>query len=193
MGDKLTKYFYHGSGQGGIRRLEARSLLHGTEERVVYLTDSLPYALFYLWDEGHVGFSCKHVTSWVKDSTVYYEEQFPGQLKAFYQGAGGYLYRIAMEDGYCPVEGRETMYYVATAQDVEKTEYISDVYAEILRQEALGTVRILRFEEQTEERKAWLTEMVAEGIRRANYYAEDPERAEFMKRYFPASWQIATA
>ena len=185
------KYFYHGSGQSGIPCLEARSRLHGTEESVVYLTDSLPYALFYLWDESHVGFSCKHITAWVKDGVVHYEEQFPDQLAAFYKGAVGYLYRIAMEDGYYPVDGRETMFYASTKQEIEKVDCIADVYAEILRQEALGAIKILRYNEQTEERKAWLTGMVAEGIRRANYYAEDLLRAEFMKTYFPTAWELA--
>ncbi|MBQ9121084.1 MAG: hypothetical protein IJY12_01825, partial [Clostridia bacterium] len=123
--------------------------------------------------------------------TVYYEEQFSGQLEAFYKGASGYLYRMAMEAGYFPVEGRETMFYASEGQDIEQVTRIADVYTEILRQEALGKIKILRYDEQTEERRTWLTEMVAEGIRRANYYTDDKIRAEFMQSYFPDAWERA--
>ena len=73
---------YHGSAAKGIRTLEAGSLLHGTGQRVVYLTDSLAYALFYLWDEAHVGWPQKHVTAWVEAGLAQYEEQFAGQPEA---------------------------------------------------------------------------------------------------------------
>ena len=58
------KYFYHGSNIPGITQLEARSILHNTEEKVVYLTDCLPYALFYIWDTEHNGYSGKQKMAW---------------------------------------------------------------------------------------------------------------------------------
>ena len=94
-GENIVKCNYHGSCTPGIMLLEARSRLHNTEEKVVYLTDNIPYALFYLWDEEHNGWSVKHVTGWTKNDIAHYEEQFPDQLKTFYQGVSGYLYCIS--------------------------------------------------------------------------------------------------
>ena len=88
------KYYYHGSCTPGIVQLETRSKLHNTEENVVYLTDNIPYALFYLWDAEHNECSFKHVPGWTKNDIAYYEEQSPDQLKVFYQGVSGYLYCV---------------------------------------------------------------------------------------------------
>ena len=89
------KYFYHGSICAGIEQLDARSRLHNTGEKVVYLTDNIPYALFYIWDEQRNEYSGKYVTGWMRDGVAWYEEQFPEQLKTFYKGVSGYLYCIA--------------------------------------------------------------------------------------------------
>ncbi len=57
-------YFYHGSIVSGIRKLEPFSVLHGFDTRVVYLTDNIPYSLFYIWDKEHNHYEGKHVTAW---------------------------------------------------------------------------------------------------------------------------------
>ncbi len=85
-------YLYHGSIISGIKYIKPNSRLHGSDKEVVYLTDNIPYALFYIWDKEHNHYSGKHVTAWIKDGTAYYEEQFPNQLKTFYKGVSGYLY-----------------------------------------------------------------------------------------------------
>lgn len=46
-------YLYHGTHTGGIKVLEPRSILHGTNESVVYLTGNRVYGLFYIWDREH--------------------------------------------------------------------------------------------------------------------------------------------
>ena len=38
-------YLYHGTHTGGIKVLEPRSILHGTNESVVYLTGNRVYGL----------------------------------------------------------------------------------------------------------------------------------------------------
>ena len=90
----MSKRYYHGSAAADIQALEPRSLLHGTADRVVYLTDHVTYALLYIWDEQHNGRAGKYVTGWIKDGVACYEEQFPNQLQTFYQGVQGYLYTV---------------------------------------------------------------------------------------------------
>ena len=129
-------YLYHGSAVPGITALEARSTLHGTDKQIVYLTDSIPYALLYIWDGARSGSPVKHVTAWVEGGAARYEEQFPHQLERFYQGVSGWLYR-APKDAAQPVDGREGLFYVDGGTPVEG-EYIPDVYGELLRHDAAG-------------------------------------------------------
>lgn len=185
------KYFYHGSENSGITELQARSKLHGTQEKVVYFTDNIPYALFYLWDEKHVGYGCKHITGWLKNGTAYYEEQFPNQLKAFYQGASGYLYGVGQSPRVKAVENRESLFYCPGNILVEKVEPVADVYQALMKQEAKGALVVLRYAEQTEQRRKELTDLIAEFILREQFFEQDTQRREFFRTYFQAAWKNA--
>ncbi len=55
-------YFYHGSISSNITELKALSLLHDENKKVLYLTDNIPYALFYIWDGKHNNYDRKFVT-----------------------------------------------------------------------------------------------------------------------------------
>ena len=186
----LIKY-YHGTCTSGITQLEARSLLHNTGEKVVYLTDNIPYALLYLWDEEHNGCSAKHVTGWTKNDTAYYEEQFPDQLKYFYQGVSGYLYCISDSVDIKAVENRANMFYCTMDATVAKTIYIPDVYEELLKYEAEGKFVVLRYNEQSAERQNELIDFMAKGIINAKFFAGNEQKQAFMKKYFPKSWEKA--
>lgn len=105
------KGLYHGSNISNIKKLKANSKLHGTDDFVAYATTNIPYALFFIWDEAITGYSGKHVTGWIKNGIAFYEEQFPNQLKAFYQGATGFLYRLEETEELKKVTNREDMYY----------------------------------------------------------------------------------
>ena len=172
-------------------QLEARSRLHNSAEKVVYLTDNIPYALLYLWDEDHNGCSVKHVTGWTKNNTAYYEEQFPDQLKTFYQGVSGYLYCISDSADIKAVANRTNMFYCTTAAAVAKTICIPDVYEELLKYEAEGTFVVLRYNEQSAERQNELVDFIAKGIIHEKFYAENEQKQTFMKKHFPKSWEKA--
>ena len=187
----MTDILYHGSIIPGIINLEARSRLHATEQMVAYLTDSIPYALFYIWDAAHTGYSSKYVTGGFRDGLVFYEEQFPDQLRTFYQGVSGYLYRISASEAVHPVEHRDGLYYHIENAPVAETIFIPDVYAELLKYEAAGQLKVLRFSEQTDVRKAELTSMIAEYIRKNNFFDGGEEQRQFMQKYFPAAWRQA--
>ncbi len=184
------EYLYHGSAVQGIESLRASSALHGTGERVVYLTDSVPYALFYIWDEKHTGFQYKHITAWLEDGLAQYEEQFAGQLAAFYQGAAGWLYRVERTPEMRPVEGREGLFSVLEDTSVADAEYIPDVYAALLEQEVQGKAKIWRFSERSPEKQKELTGMVAQAIAQNSFYP-GKEEAAFFQRFFPDAWQAA--
>lgn len=190
-GDSALPYFYHGSIHSGITQLEARSKLHNTEETVVYLTDCLPYALFYIWDAEHNAYSGKYVTSWVNGGIAYYEEQFPDQLKTFYQGVSGNLYCVEARPDIQGVEGRNHLYSCSTGLPVSKVIQIPDVYEALLKSEAEGTVTVLRYRDQSSQRQTELTHLIARAILRANFYQDDPQQQAFMQRHFAPAWKIA--
>ena len=185
------KCYYHGSCTPGIIQLETRSKLHHTSEKVVYLTDNIPYALFYLWDEEHNDCSVKHVTGWTKNDIAYYEEQFPDQLKNFYQGVSGYLYCISDSASIKAVENRTNMFYCTTDATVAETIYIPDVYEELLKYEAEGKFVVLRYNEQSPERQSELVDLIVQGIIRAEFYAGNEQMQDFMKKHFLNSWKKA--
>lgn len=186
-----TKLYVHGSNIPGITTLEPRSRLHGTGEPVLYLTDNIPYALFYLWDAQHTGCDVKHVTGWLHDGQAWYEEQFPNQLQAFYEGVSGYLYTVEDSAAIHPVEGRESLYYTATPLTVAKAVHIPDVYAALCAYEKQGTLHVRRYLDQTAQRQQELTGLITQALVQANFYEDNPSQQAFMRRYFGASWALA--
>lgn len=186
------KCFYHGSIVSGIRRLEPFSLLHGSDKRVVYLTDNIPYSLFYIWDKEHNHYGGKHVTAWIKNGVAHYEEQFPEQLKTFYSGVSGYLYTVPYSSVISQMEGRERLFYSTEALETETEEYVPDVYNELIKYETRGELKVRRFNEQSEERKNELVDMIAHVIMKNGYIkTPDKEEAEFYGRYFAEAWERA--
>lgn len=182
--------YYHGSITSGITALEPRSLLHGSGERVVYLTDSLPYALFYIWDEAHNHAREKYVTGGIRDGIAFYEEQFPHQLEAFYRGVSGYVYHMDTARAHI-LPNRPRLFYASEAVAVTGQTFIPDVYDALLANESAGELRILRYTEQSLSRQNELTDMIAAYIRQQQFFMQNEEQRAFMQRYFAAAWALA--
>ena len=181
---------YHGSVTAGIRELQPVSPLHGdTEKKVVYLTGSAAYALFYIWDAQHNKKAGKHVTCLLQNGVVYYEEQFDGQLRAFYQGVSGWLYRAEGTEDFFPVQDRESMWASRKPVPLCRAEFIPDVYEAILLCVKEGYVVVTQM---PSDMRAQLRQHLAELILQ-NGWLKDPECEEacFYRTYFPASWQDA--
>lgn len=183
---------YHGSFIPNIKTLQANSRLHNTDSKVLYLTDNIPYSLFYVWDGEHNRCSSKHVTGWLKNGTAFYEEQFSCQLETFYKGVAGYLYSVSMSDEVQLMNGRDDLYYCLSDMAVEESTFIPDVYEELIKYEKTGELEIRRFNKQSEERQNELTELIAQTIIRENFFENSPkEKREFYKSFFVKSWELA--
>lgn len=183
-------YLYHGSVVSGIKEIKPLSVLHGSDKRVVYLTDNIPYALFYIWDKERNHCEGKHVTAWIKDGTSFYEEQFPDQMKIFYGGVSGYLYACPFTPDIMAVENREHMYYSTENTETERVDCIPDVYGELIKYEALGELKVRRYNEQSEQRQNELTDLIAAAIIKENAF-NDKAKSEFYKRFFDKAWEKA--
>ncbi len=186
----MTDYLYHGSAVKGIDALRSGSILHGTERQVVYLTDNIPYALLYIWDLARTNYSYRHVTAWIQHGTAQYEEQFSGQLKAFYQGASGWLYRVAKTGEMAAVKGREGLFCSPVGASVAGTEYVPNVYEALLGWEAHGLLKVWRFEERSQEEREELTNRVVRWIIHNGFF-QGQEEAAFYRHYFTGAWEQA--
>lgn len=186
-------FLYHGSAFADIHIIKAESALHGTDHtKVVYLTDNLPYSLFYIWDSKHNIKKGKHVTAWIKDGVVYYEEQFRGQLEAFYKGVSGYVYCVERSEQFKPVNNREAMWFCETDAPVQKVYCISDVYSEILNYAKDGKVKIMNFDDVSKERIADLYSIITQRIiKNGLLNNEDLEDARFYQTFFKKAWDDA--
>lgn len=180
--------YYHGSSAEGITALQPRSLREG--QPVLYLSGSPVYALLYIWDPEKTGRREKWVTGWLKNDVTYYEEQFPGQLRAFYSGVRGWLYCAELENAV-QVENRENMVLSHQDAPVRKAVCINDVHHLLMEHEAAGRFRLLRFEDRSPEEQAELTERIAGYIRENALLGRDSKESRFFRRYFVQSWALA--
>ena len=155
------------------------------------LSSSIPYALLYIWDADKTQYEQKWVTGWLKDGIAYYEEQFPGQLKASYEGVRGYIYSTLPDNNMKSVQRREKMFYSPTAVNVYRVTEIPDVYAELMRYEQVGLFRLQRFEDASEEKQTELIDRIAEYITREQLHNLDNDHSRFMERYFTQAWEKA--
>ncbi len=190
----MSKILYHGSIISNIQNLQPISKLHNDNNNVVYLTDNVPYALFYIWDGKHNKKNGKHVTAWIKNGIAYYEEQFPNQMKSFYDGVKGYLYSVDNKDNFLPVTNRESMYSCGYAIPVDDVVVIENVYITLMEYAAKGELIIIRYEDVPRERIEDLYNHMAEMLIK-NKVIENPnsEEAIFYQEYFKEVWDNAVS
>ncbi len=184
---------YHGSITAEIKELTANSFLHGSHnQKVVYLTDNSPYALLFIWDANRNIKQGKHVTAWIKEGTVYYEEQFPNQLKSFYDGVSGYLYIVNDTTLFSPVNDRESMWFSPNNIKIDAVEYIPNVYDELCKYIKSGELKVIRFEDVNSERINDLYNCIADRII-SNQLLETPDDSDaaFYQKFFSKAWQTA--
>ena len=75
--------------------------------------------------------------------------------------------------------------------EAERSDVIFKQHEELLKYEAMGQMKVLRYNEQTQDRKQALHEKMVMGFQRANFYQENEAKAVFMKKHFPKAWAEA--
>lgn len=138
------------------------------------------------------GYSGKWVTCALKSGVVHYEEMFPDQLKAFYEGVSGYLYFVEQtsEMERMP-ESHEDMFFSKKPVPVGEVVFVEDVYRELLRYEAEGSLVMHRFTEAAEEEQERRIQHMVTGIERDGLINSDSEKARFIRKYFKQAWELA--
>lgn len=180
---------YHGSPFAGLTELGTLSRTHDEmASSAVYLTPNRSYALFYIRD-----LEINYVTCGVtEDGYIRYDENFPGQLKTLYEGKSGFLYICESNDKFEKTSTRDVWVSKnpVVVTDIEK---IPDAYAEILKCEAAGLVKVIRYEMLSEERKREIYDMILHSIYKNNYPALTSKKAMFYKDNYTQAWNYALA
>jgi hypothetical protein len=181
-----TSCFYHASNIGGLTELLPQSKMHGDTLTVCYFTPNRAYALFYLRD-----MEINHVTCSVDDNgVVVYHEQFPNQLAAIYGNRCGYIY--ICDDHNKIKQGHTGGVWVATEPvKILRKEFINDVYNKIIKAEQSGEIRVNRYEDLSDEKKAKISEMMKQSILKNGLLYKDTKKSQFFKPYFSSSWKAA--
>lgn len=197
LGGPMAEYMrlHYPQSWADVEEEEHELLYHGspvpelTELRPGFLSGSPVYALLYLWDREKTGTDRKWVTAWLQGGVTYYEEQFPGQLEAFYKGTGGTVYCVGRTDDLQTVPDREDMFRSTKPLPIRKAIRIPNAWEQLMEFERQGRFRCLRFTEVSSERQRELTSRITEYIRKGNHFRDNPEHARFLKRYFASAWE----
>lgn len=175
---------YHASPAAGLTVLRPSVTAYFGKPRQVCLTALKAMALLY----GIKHF--EYTYGYARDGGLYYEEYFPGALEELYRGKSASLYRCAwreeMERTKIPNE------YVSAAEvPVEEEIFIPDVCEALLEEERLGTMRIVRWAEVSEETRDRIRRTEMREILEAGLLGQDSPRARYMREKYPESWAMA--
>jgi len=183
---QMRDVFYHASNRGDLRQLLPLSTMHGSGEKVCYVTPNRVYALFYLRD-----MDINHVTCGVSgEGVVLYDEQFPHQLETIYQGRSGYLYACG-DNSLVEAGHARGVWVLRQPAGIAAVDFVEDVYAEILQAEREGRVVVSRYDALSDEKKAQITKNAAEYILRSNFLTAESPKARFYAEHFPLAWELA--
>ena len=188
----MKRYLYHGSIVPNITELITNAKSHDGKSNVLYLTDNLPYSLFYIWDSKHNLKKGKHVTCGIKNGIVYYEEQFENQLKRFYDGVSGFVYVVGNSDDFKQVSDRESMWFSVNKVLVCDTIYVPNVYDEIQKYVAEGKIKITKYSDMDKGKIKMLYDHISERIVRDGLLDNpESEDAVFYKTFFSKAREAA--
>ena len=176
---------YHCSPATGLKILKPHTPVHFDKPSRVYLTTSLPMALFY----GIRHF--EYTYGYTKSGQIYFEEYFPNALETLYGKQSASLYLCQADS----VETTSIPNELVSAEPVTVIEEqpIPDLLEAILEQERIGALIIRRYDQMTDRDLAWIRNAEAEEIRKRNLLHNSSPLADFMRTYYPESWAIVQA
>lgn len=179
---------YHASPVSRLGELRPSVTRYFDKPRQVCLTSCLPMALLYGVDH------FEYPYGYTREGRICYEEYFPNALREVYGGKSASLYRCAwredMETTQIPNE-----YVTLNPVPVLVETPVPDVYAALLEQEGLGALTIVRYQDMTERRLAWVREAEAQVILENDllHVHQDDPFARYLREYYPDSWALAQA
>ena len=180
---------YHGSNTGDIKILEPRQADH--DRPYVYMTTIDVVAAFYL---------CNAVEKpyyWFpygfdKDSDVpIYHELYPDALKQVSENVSGYIYEVEANDSQViPFKNIPCARLATKPIEVVNSIRIENAYESFLEYIKQGKMRLVRFEDKTEQQLEWWYSGVADYLTEKDM-AKNPDcsYAMFIRKKLPQVWE----
>ena len=184
---------YHESFYSSIKELLPISKCNDNPNiKVVYLTESLPYSLFYIWDSKKNKRKSKWVTCWVQDNKVHYEEQFPNQVRKFYNKVTGYIYFVDIDEENLTKATEPKMWHTENKVTPLKQIKIKNVYKEILKYEKNGEIIVHRYNKLSKVDKIQLDQKMCQYIQMKNLLNEKSEISDFIRSHHKSAgkWHL---
>ncbi len=174
---------YHCSPTAGLTVLRP-SVSFGKPSQVC-LTASLPMALMY----GVKHF--EYTYGYTRDGRIYYEEYFPNALKELYRGKRAALYTCSLREDMRTTQFPNE-YVTPNEVPVDGETAIPDVYEALMEQMDRGALKVVRWEDATPQRRAWMVDVELMTIREQDLTARpDSPFARYMREKYPESWARA--
>ena len=175
---------YHCSPAAGLTVLRPSETKYFGKPRQVCLTASLPMALMY----GVKHF--EYTYGYTRERQIYYEEYFPNALEEIYRGKAASLYRCAFRADMTATD-IPNEYVTPDEVPVLEETVIPDVCEALLEQERLGALRIVRWADVSEDRRAWIVQAEMETILEKGLLGQDTPFARYMREKYPVIWAMA--
>ena len=177
--------YYHGTVVGGLTQLLPFALSDtNLKEPVVYLTTSKQLALHYIWDYDRCPFKSPMLDIH-KDGIYVFQEMYPNALEYLYKCLSGYVYHCVGEYDHDNNSGVHTCAVSKEPVPITDSEYIQDVYEEILSYEKQGTFIYEHYEDLPQWRHDVIRGHVIGMIKRGNWL-DDKSCKEYS--FFMAKW-----
>lgn len=185
----MIRLFYHASPVDGIEILEPNVSNHN--EPLLYFSDKRENVLVYL--SNAVEKFCKetgflHTGKWHKwasygfdkNGIMQLDEYYPHALEDTYKGVSGYIYSA---DSLGETKDIQIPNAFATCCKVPvlDIEYIEDAYAEILKAEKDGLIKVRRYDELSDNMHAWIEQTIRNEYKKAE---NEPDYRYFLKAKF---------
>lgn len=183
--------FYHGSNIANLTELKPFDKEDSNlNEACVYLSTSRQVALFYIWDFKKD--PVRRMMMDIRPDKVVFQEMFSGALERFYKGVSGYVYHCVGNYEMSENRGVKTCAISRQPVPVVDTEYIKDVYEEIIRYQNEGKFVYEKYEESPRYRHDIIRGIVMRSIKKDNLLnnPKHPNYHLYMEKY-PQYWKEA--
>jgi len=178
--------YYHASDIKNLKEILPLSKAKGSDENVCYFTHIKKNALVYLRDK-----KINHTACDIDENGILvFHEWFPGLLEKVYKGRSGYIY-TCKNNGNITIAQTWCIWSATQPVPVAESEYIEDVYEEILKLVNSGEARIIRYDSYSDEEKRDIIVGVRDFVLQRGWLNIDTPQTRFFAEHYPQAWEEA--
>ena len=178
--------FYHASDIKNLTEILPLSKAKGSDEKVCYFTHIKKYAMVYLRDK-----KIDHTACDISENGILvFHEWFPGLLEKVYKGRSGYIY-TCKNNGNITIAQNWSIWSATQPVPIAETEYIEDVYEEILKLINSGEAQIISYESYSDEEKRDIIVGVRDFVLQRGWLNIDTPQTRFFAEHYPQAWEEA--